>query len=440
TVVETVNGTPSRALVAADVAHLLWAVNLGCLGFHVWPYRADTADADHVDELRLDLDPQPGTGFAEAVEAAVELRALLDEHGITAHPKTTASRGLHVYVRLEPRWTSYQVRAAAVAVARELERRRPDLVTAAWWKEERGRRVFVDYNQTAPHKTVFGAWSVRARVGAQVSTPLTWDELPDVDPDELTIATVPARLCRLGAPWAGMAAHPQPLEPLLEMHERDMAAGLMDAPWPPGYPKQPNEPPRVAPSRARRPDGRAGPRRRRDPGRAAPSVRRRCSSPPTRSPGRSSASWSPTRARPSSPGSPRTWRWTGCSTGATSASAGTTSCGWPASTAPSASASAGWRWPRPCRRSPAPRWPPASPGRASSTWTSPVATSSAAPPSPPPSTGSTPASRTSARSASSSRRWPPPAWPPRSSRSGAAAGAPRHRRDASRGVGADPAG
>ena len=254
TVVETVNGTPSRALVAADVAHLLWAVNLGCLGFHVWPYRADTADADHVDELRLDLDPQPGTGFAEAVEAAVELRALLDEHGITAHPKTTASRGLHVYVRLEPRWTSYQVRAAAVAVARELERRRPDLVTAAWWKEERGRRVFVDYNQNAPHKTVFGAWSVRARVGAQVSTPLTWDELPDVDPDELTIATVPARLCRLGDPWAGMAAHPQPLEPLLEMHERDMAAGLMDAPWPPVYPKQPNEPPRVAPSRARRPD------------------------------------------------------------------------------------------------------------------------------------------------------------------------------------------
>ena len=250
TVVETVNGTPSRALVAADVAHLLWAVNLGCLGFHVWPYRADTAD----DELRLDLDPQPGTGFAEAVEAAVELRALLDEHGITAHPKTTASRGLHVYVRLEPRWTSYQVRAAAVAVARELERRRPDLVTAAWWKEERGRRVFVDYNQNAPHKTVFGAWSVRARVGAQVSTPLTWDELPDVDPDELTIATVPARLCRLGDPWAGMAAHPQPLEPLLEMHERDMAAGLMDAPWPPVYPKQPNEPPRVAPSRARRPD------------------------------------------------------------------------------------------------------------------------------------------------------------------------------------------
>src|SRR5690606_20395656 len=261
-------------------------------GFHVWPYRADTAAADHVDELRLDLAPQPGTGFAEAVAAAVELRALLDEHGITAHPKTTpsrrlhayvrlaprwtsyhvrapgaafaeaveaavepralhdehgitadpkttASRGLHVYVRLEPRWTSYQVRAAAVAVARELERRRPDLVTAAWWKEERGRRVFVDYNQNAPHKTVFGAWSVRARVGAQVSTPLTWDELPDVDPDELTIATVPARLCRLGDPWAGMAAHPQPLEPLLEMHERDMAAGLMDAPWPPVYPKQP---------------------------------------------------------------------------------------------------------------------------------------------------------------------------------------------------------
>ncbi|HEX6568540.1 MAG TPA: ATP-dependent DNA ligase, partial [Acidimicrobiales bacterium] len=160
TTVSTVNGTTSRALVAADVAHLIWAVNLGCLGFHVWPYRADTADEDHVDELRLDLDPQPGTGFADAVVAAGELRTLLGELGITAYPKTTASRGLHVYVRLAPRWNSYQVRAAAVAVARELERRRPDVITAAWWKEERGRRIFVDYNQNAPHKTVFGAWSV----------------------------------------------------------------------------------------------------------------------------------------------------------------------------------------------------------------------------------------------------------------------------------------
>jgi DNA ligase D len=253
TVVRTVNGTPSRALVAADVAHLLWAVNIGCLGFHVWPFRADVADEDHVDEFRIDLDPQPGTGFAEAVAAAFELRALLEEAGIAAYPKTTASRGVHVYARLEPRWDSYQVRAAAVAVARELERRRPDLLTAAWWKEERGTRIFVDYNQNAPHKTVFGAWSARARVGGQVSTPVSWDELGDISPDALTIATVPDRVARQGDPWAPMADQRQSLEPLLAMSERDMANGLMDAPWPPVYPKMPNEPPRVAPSRARDP-------------------------------------------------------------------------------------------------------------------------------------------------------------------------------------------
>jgi DNA ligase D-like protein (predicted polymerase) len=246
TTVETVNGTPSRALVAADAAHVAWAVNLACLGFHVWPYLA--ADPAHTDELRLDLDPTPGTGFGEARAAAWELKALLDEHGIAAFPKTTGNRGLHVYVRLQPRWDSYQVRSAAVAVARELERRRPDILTAAWWKEERGKRIFVDYNQNAPHKTVFGAWSVRARKGAQVSTPLSWDELDDVDPDELTLATVAGR----DDPWATINDAPQSLEPLLELHERDRAAGLMDAPWPPVYPKQPDEPPRVAPSRARR--------------------------------------------------------------------------------------------------------------------------------------------------------------------------------------------
>ena len=147
TTVETVNGTPSRALVAADVAHVAWAVNLACLGFHVWPHRAD--DPEHADELRLDLDPQPGTGFAEARAAARELEALLGELGIAGFPKTTGNRGLHVYVRLEPRWDPYAVRSAAVAAARELERRRPDILTAAWWKEERGRRIFVDYNQNA---------------------------------------------------------------------------------------------------------------------------------------------------------------------------------------------------------------------------------------------------------------------------------------------------
>jgi DNA ligase D len=252
TTVQTVNGTPSRALVAADVAHVAWAVNLACLGFHVWPSPA--GDPEHADELRLDLDPQPGTGFAQARVAAWELKALLDELGIASFAKTTGNRGLHVYVRLQPHWDSYAVRFAAVAIARELERRRPDILTAAWWKEERGERIFVDYNQNAPHKTVFGAWSVRARPGAQVSTPVGWDELDAIDPDSLTIATVPERLARGGDPWKAIDDVPQSLEPLLEMHERDRANGLLDAPWPPVYPKQPDEPPRVAPSRARRAD------------------------------------------------------------------------------------------------------------------------------------------------------------------------------------------
>jgi DNA ligase D len=253
TIVSTPNGTTSRALVLADMAHVLWAVNLACLGFHVWPHRRDRPDV--ADELRLDLDPQPGVDFDGIRAAAAELRALLDELGIVGHPKTTGNRGLHVYVRLEPRWDSYQVRSAAVAAARELERRRPELITAAWWKEERGQRVFVDYNQNAPHKTVFGAWSVRARPGAQVSAPLTWDEVEALHPDELTIATVPERLASVGDPWSAIDDEPQSLEPLLELHERDRAAGLMDAPWPPVYPKQPDEPPRVAPSRARKDPG-----------------------------------------------------------------------------------------------------------------------------------------------------------------------------------------
>jgi DNA ligase D len=249
-IVETPNGTTSRALVATDIAHVVWAVNLGCLGFHVWPSHAD--DQEHADELRIDLDPQDGVTFADVQAAATEVRRLLDEQGVAAYPKTTGNRGIHVYVRLEPRWNSYEVRAAAVAVARELERRRPDLITAAWWKEERGQRVFVDFNQNAPHKTVFGAWSVRARPGAQVSAPFFWEELEAIHPDRLTIPTVANRLSARGDPWAVMDDAPQSLEPLLAMAERDKAAGLVDAPWPPVYPKQPGEPPRVAPSRARK--------------------------------------------------------------------------------------------------------------------------------------------------------------------------------------------
>jgi DNA ligase D-like protein (predicted polymerase) len=250
TTVSTPNGTISQALVAADTDHVLWAVNLGCLGFHVWPYLAD--DPEHADELRIDLDPSPGVDFSHIQRAAGEVRQLLTELDIAGYPKTTGNRGLHVYVRLQPRWDSYQVRAAAVALARELERRRPDLITAAWWKEERGARVFVDYNQNAPHKTVFGAWSVRARPGGQVSTPLAWDEIGDIHPDQFTIASLPERLADVGDPWAAMHSGPQDLAPLLALHERDQANGLPDAPWPPVYPKQPGELSRVAPSRRRK--------------------------------------------------------------------------------------------------------------------------------------------------------------------------------------------
>lgn len=255
TTVATPNGTESRALVVADLAHVVWAVNLASLGFHVWPYLAD--DPAHVDELRIDLDPQPGVRFAQVREAAAEVRTLLDELGIDGRAKTTGSRGIHVYVALEARWDAVAVRQAAVALARELERRRPDLLTAAWWKEERGTRVFVDFNQNAPHKTVFGAWSARARTGAQVSCPFAWDDLDAIDPEACTVATVPERLAAGGDPWAGMRAAPQTIDALLGWFWRDIDDGLMDAPWPPVYPKMPLEPPRVAPSRAAKPDDEA---------------------------------------------------------------------------------------------------------------------------------------------------------------------------------------
>jgi DNA ligase D len=255
TVVQTPNGTPSNALVLADMAHLVWAVNLGCLGFHPWPYRA--ASPEHVDELRIDLDPSPGVTFDMVREGAFRTKALLDELGIRAFVKTTGSRGVHVYVRLVAEWDAYAVRFAAVALARELERRHRDLLTAAWWKEERGARVFVDFNQNAPHKTVFGPWCVRSRPGAQVSAPLTWEQLAVIHPDELTIDSVLDRVAATGDPWAEMNGDPQRLDALHEMHLRDRAAGLLDAPWPPVYPKQPDEPPRVAPSRARKPPGHA---------------------------------------------------------------------------------------------------------------------------------------------------------------------------------------
>lgn len=253
TTVETINGTPSNAMVVEDLAHVAWAVNMGCLCFHVWPFKAD--DPEHADELRIDLDPSPGVDTDMIREGARRLKDLLDEFGVRSWIKTSGSRGYHIYAHLEPRWDSFEVRHAAVAIARELERRHPDLITAKWWKEERGARVFVDFNQNAPHKTVFGAWSVRPRVGATVSMPIRWDQLGEVGPDERMIDTVPALLEAEGDAWADYGSDPQSIASILsDLHDRDMAAGMMDAPWPPVYPKMPNEPPRVAPSRAKKPN------------------------------------------------------------------------------------------------------------------------------------------------------------------------------------------
>jgi DNA ligase D len=251
TIVQTPNGTTSRALVIADLSHLVWAVNLGCLGFHSWPSRA--ADLEHCDELRIDLDPGPGTNYGMAQEAAAATKALFDELGVVSYIKTSGNRGLHVYVRLQPAYDSVAVRSAAVAVARELERRHPSLITASWWKEERGERIFIDFNQNAPHKTVFAPWSVRALDHAPVSFPFPWEMLPTLRPHDMTIATVPAWVAGHGDPWAAMDESPQPLEPFLELVRKDQAAGLQDAPWPPVYPKMEGEPSRVAPSRAKKP-------------------------------------------------------------------------------------------------------------------------------------------------------------------------------------------
>jgi DNA ligase D len=250
TTMSTPNGTTSRAIVMADLAHVLWVVNQNCLGFHPWPIRA--AAPGTTDELRIDLDPSPGVTFEMLREAAGEVRGFLGELGITAFPKTTGNRGIHLYVRIGPGWDSYAVRQAAVSVAREMERRRTDLITGAWWKEERGKRVFVDFNQNAPHKTVFGAWCVRARPGAQVSAPFRWDELPAVHPDDLTMEAVTDRLAAGGDPWETMDDEPQSIDPLIERFQADLANGVPDAPWPPVYPKMPNEARRVNPSRAKK--------------------------------------------------------------------------------------------------------------------------------------------------------------------------------------------
>ncbi|PZG00967.1 non-homologous end-joining DNA ligase [Micromonospora deserti] len=243
------SGRSAAELCPVDVAHVAWAAQMGTVVFHPWPVRA--ADTDRPDELRVDLDPQPGTDFADAAAAAGELRAVLDELGVTGWPKTSGGRGVHVYLRIQPRWTFVEVRRATIALARELERRRPELVTTAWWKEERGARVFVDYNQMARDRTIACAYSLRANARATASTPVTWDELPDVDPDDFDLRTVPARLAERGDPHTAIDDSPWDITPLLEWADRDATAGQGDLPYPPEYPKMPGEPKRVQPSRDR---------------------------------------------------------------------------------------------------------------------------------------------------------------------------------------------
>jgi DNA ligase D len=252
TTVQTINGTPSRALVIADLAHVLWAANQGVLGLHVWPFRA--AEPEDADEMRIDLDPSPGVTFDQVRVAAGHVRDYLAEVGMLGFAKTTGSKGIHIYVRVEPGWDSFAVRGAVVALGRELSARHPELITDKWWKEERGERVFIDFNQNAPHKNMFGAWGARPRIGAQVSTPFRWDELDAIDPEMCTIDTVPHRLAALGDPWELMDDAPCSIAPLVERFAADLADGVPDAPWPPVYPKMPNEAPRVQPSRARKPD------------------------------------------------------------------------------------------------------------------------------------------------------------------------------------------
>jgi bifunctional non-homologous end joining protein LigD len=245
------SGRTADEVVVDSAAALAWVVNLGCIDLNPHPVRS--GDLDHPDELRVDLDPGPGVPWADVRRVALVVREVLTELGYTAWPKTSGSRGIHVYVRIESRWGFSDVRRAALALAREVERRAPDLATSKWWKEER-HGVFLDYNQNAKDRTVASVYSVRPRPAATVSAPLTWDEVPDAELDDFTLRSVPERYARLGDVGAGIDARAHSLEPLLELVARHEGEGLGDAPWPPSYAKQPGEPPRVQPSRRRMPD------------------------------------------------------------------------------------------------------------------------------------------------------------------------------------------
>jgi DNA ligase D len=244
------SGRHADELCVTEVAQVAWAANLGTIDFHPWPSRR--SDVEHPDELRIDVDPQPGTDFGDAKRVAALVREVLDEIGFTGWPKTSGNRGIHIACRIEPQWEFPVVRRAALAFAREVERRLPSLVTTAWWKEERGERVFIDYNQNARDRTIASAYSVRARPDATVSAPVTWDELAEAETEDFTMATMPARFAELGDVQAGIDDAVCDLRVLLEWVERDERAGAGEAPYPPNFPKMPGEPSRVQPSRARR--------------------------------------------------------------------------------------------------------------------------------------------------------------------------------------------
>ena len=243
------SGRHADALCVTEVAQVAWAANLATLDFHPWPARR--ADVEHADELRIDIDPQKGRTFKDAKRVAAVVHEVLDEIGYVGWPKTSGNRGIHVACRIEPRWTFPEVRRCALAFAREVERRAPKLVTTAWWKEERGRRVFIDYNQNARDRTIASAYSVRARRDATVSAPVAWDELPDAATEDFTLATMPGRFAQAGDVQAGIDDTLCDLRVLLEWVERDEAEGIGEAPYPPHFPKQPGEPRRVQPSRVR---------------------------------------------------------------------------------------------------------------------------------------------------------------------------------------------
>jgi bifunctional non-homologous end joining protein LigD len=246
------SGRTADEVIVSNEAALAWVVNLGCVDLNPHPIRDD--DLEHPDELRVDLDPGPGVSFADVRSVALVVREVLTDHGLTGWPKTSGSRGIHVYARIERRWGFGEVRRAALALAREVERRAPSIATSKWWKEER-HGVFLDYNQNAKDRTVASAYSVRPVPNAQVSAPLTWEELPDAELADFTVATMPGRYARLGDVGAGIDEATGSLEALLALSARDDASGLGDAPWPPHYAKAEGEPPRVQPSKRRMPDG-----------------------------------------------------------------------------------------------------------------------------------------------------------------------------------------